>query len=272
MSIIHKIFGKRPLEFSRLNSFVSTIDGTMIEQRGEECFYYWLDKRSTRGFNVTIEQDFIEVRNTILSNQADYELTNKIINKILIETDGFVIGEDEELITTFPIFDEQKIYETEIQDCEVLQLLTKKYDYAIFGPIREVNFGKCTHKNFELLSREKLKDEMFNLILKVNYQIPNFEAGTIMRVTNPDNDEKKIMKLLTNSVDCIVGKYDNILLYRPNAPIMITNEILNKFLPSGWTLVDEYTIVAPIIEQSEWKKLLSKTEKYNLLNNYNAST
>ena len=36
--------------------------------------------------------------------------------------------------------------------------------------------------------------------------------------------------------------------------------------------IDEYTIVAPILKQSEWEKLLAKTEKYNLMKNYNAST
>jgi len=265
MSVVHNIFNKRPLDFLRLNKFVSSIEGVNFEKRGEETFYYWVERKSTRGFDITIEQDFIEVRNTVLSNKTDYELTNKIVNEILIETDGLIIGEEDEQVTTFPIFNEEKICETEIRDCEVIQLLSKKDHIAIYGPIREVNFGKRTHKQFELLKGKQLRDAMFNLILKVNYQIPNFEAGNIMQVTSPDDNEKKIMKLLTNSVDCIIGKYDNILLYRPDAPIMITNDILNRFLPLGWTLVDEYTIVAPIIEQSEWEKLLAKTEKYNMI-------
>ena len=45
---------------------------------------------------------------------------------------------------------------------------------------------------------------------------------------------------------------------------MITNEILNTILPSNWTLIDEYTIVAPSINQSEWKKLLTHAKKYDL--------
>jgi len=265
MSIVHNIIYKRPLNFSRLNSFVSTIDGAMIEQREEKNFYYWIDGKSTRGFDITIEQNFIEVRNTVLSNKTDYELTNKIVNEILIETEGLVIREDNEQVTSFPIFDEHKIYKTEIRDCETIQLLSGKDYVTIYGPIRKVYFGKCTYKKFKLLKDEQLKDSMFNLILKVNYQITNFETGNIMQVTSPDDDKEKIMKLLTNTVNCIIGKYDNILLYRLDAPIMITNDILNEFLPSGWTLVDEYTIVAPIIEQTEWKKLLAKTEKYNML-------
>jgi hypothetical protein len=256
---------------SKLDTFVSTIDGAICENRGEGVFYFWIDNKSTRGFDITLEPNFIEVRNMVLSNRFDYELTNKIVSEILTQTDGVVINEEEE-ITYSPLFDNETIIKTEIHDCEAIHTLSKEHEIVIDGAVRKVHFGKRLYKEFEPLKGEQLKNKMFDLILKVNYQIPNFETGNILQVSSPEDDEPKIMKLLTNSVDCIVGKYDNILLYRTDAPIMITNEILNEFLPSGWTLVDEYTIVAPIIEQSEWDKLLAKTEKYDLMKNYNACT
>jgi len=264
MSIIHKIVNKHPLDMSKLDTFVSTIDGAVCEKRGKGVFYLWVDGKSTRGFNISLEPNFIEVRNMVLSNRFDYDLTNKIVSEILTQTDGFVINEEEE-ITYPPLFENRKISEAEIHDCEIIHTLSKENEIAIDGAVRKVHFGKRLYKEFELLKGEQLKTKMFDLILKVNYQIPNFETGNIMKVTNPEDDEPKIMKLLSNSANCIVGKYDNILLYRTDAPIMITNEILNKFLPLGWTLVDEYTIVAPIIKQSDWEKLLADTEKYNLM-------
>ena len=104
---------------------------------------------------------------------------------------------------------------------------------------------------------------MFDLILQVNYEIPDFEIGNIMRVVNSE-DDPKIMKVLTNETDYILDKYDYILLYVPDKPIMITNEILNTMLPSNWDLVDEYTIVAPITNHSEWDNLLNNAKKYDL--------
>ena len=266
MSIVHNIINKRPLDFSRLNSFVSTIDGAMYENRGENAFYYWIDRKSTRGLNITIEKDSIEVRNTVLSNADDYELTNKIVTKILLETDGIIFGEEGEQITNFPIFDDRKIRETEIRDCEVVQTLMKERVVSIDGTNRKVHFGEHLYQHFKSFKREKLKNEMFDLILKVNYRIPNFEVGNIMLVGNSeDDDNPKRMKVLSNDTDKIIDKYDYIVFPTSSEQlIMITNEILNSILPPNWVLVDEYTIVAPVLEQSEWEKLLINAKKYDL--------
>ena len=219
MSIIHKIVNKHPLNVSQLDTFVSTIDGAICENRGEGVFYFWIEGKSTRGFDITIEPNFIEVRNMVLSNRFDYELTNKIVAEILTQTDGVVINEEDKIAYP-PLFDNKTIVEAEIHDCEIIHTLSKGNEIAIDGAVRKVHFGKRLYKEFESLKGEQLKNKMFDLILKVNYQIPNFEAGNIMQVTSPDDDEVKIMKLLTNSVNCIVGKYDNVLLYRTDAPIM----------------------------------------------------
>jgi hypothetical protein len=269
MSVIHNIINKRPLDIARLNKFVSTIDDATYEERGEGTFYYWIDGKSTRGFDITLEKGFIEVRNTILSNKQDYDLTNRIVEEILSLTDGIVLNEDEEQVTNLPIFDNDRITETEIRDCELIQILSReKEEIAIFGPIRKVYFGKRLHEQFKELKGEQLKDKMFDLILTVNYQIPNFDYGNIMQVGNSE-DDKKIMKLLTNETDCIIDKYDYILLHTADEqPIMITNDILNTMLPSNWKLVDEYTVVAPITDSNEWNNLLTNAKKFDLWNEF----
>jgi hypothetical protein len=193
-------------------------------------------------------------------------------------TDGIVIDEDEEQVLNFPLFDNERISEMEIRDCKTIQLLSKENeDIAIYGPIRIVHFGKETYKQLEELNDEQLRDKMLDLILNVNYRLPSFEYGNIMQVGNSDED-KKIMKLLTNKTDCIIDKYDYILIDKDQdgqMPIMITNAILNTMLPSNWTLVDEFTVVAPMTNESEWNKLLLTAEKYDLteefMNNRNAS-
>lgn len=264
MSVIHNILTKKPLDLSRLNDFVSSIDKTVIEDRGEGTYYFWTEGRSTRGFDITIDRDVIEIRNTILSNRCDYELTNQVVEKILNLTDGLILDEGEEQVSNLPVFDDNRISEAEIHDCETIQLLSKEHeDIAIYGPIRKVHFGKRLHESFKNLKGEKLRDKMFDIILSVNYQIPDFEYGNIMQVGN-NEDDKKIMKLLTNKTDYIIDKYDYILLNTSDEkPIMITNEILNKMLPSNWTLVDEFTVVAPITSESEWEKLLSTAKQYD---------
>jgi hypothetical protein len=278
MSVIHNIIYKKPLDVSKLEKFVSTIDGATYENRGEDVLYFWINEKSTRGFDISFEQGYIEVRNTILSNKHDYYLTNKIVSEILSLTDGVIIDEDEEQVSIFPLFNNDKIDEMEIHDCKTIQLLSKEHkDIAIYGPIRIVHFGKRLHEQFEELKDEQLKDKMFDLILNVNYKLPNYEYGNIMQIGDTDED-RKTLKLLTNKTDYIIDKYDYILINKDGEeqpPIMITNEILNTMLPSNWTLVDEFTIVAPMTDENEWNKLLTTAEKYDLteefFNNKNAS-
>ena len=269
MSVIHNIINKQPLDISRLDKFVSTIEGATYEDRGGGVFYFWTDGKSTRGFDITLEQGYIEVRNTVLSNKHDYDLSNKIVAEILALTDGIILDEDEEQVSNLPIFDNDKITKLEIHDCETIQVLSREHeDIAIYGPIRKVHFGKRLHEQFKGLKGEQLKNKMFELILTVNYRIPNFECGNIMQVGNSEED-KKIMKLLTNKTDYIIDKYDFILLNTSEEqPIMITNEILNSMLPSNWQLVDEFTIVAPIADKSEWNKLLTNAKKFDLWNEF----
>lgn len=264
MSVIHNILTKKPLDLSRLNDFVSSIDNAVVEDRGEGTYYFWIEGKSTRGFDITIDGDVIEIRNTILSNRHDYELTNQVVEKIINLTDGLILDEDEEQVSNLPVFDDTRISEAEIHDCETIQLLSKEHeDIAIYGPIRKVHFGKRLHEDFKNLKGEKLRDKMFDIILSVNYQIPDFEYGNIMQVGN-NEDDKKIMKLLTNKTDYIIDKYDYILLNTSDEkPIMITNEILNKMLPSNWTLVDEFTVVAPMTSEAEWEKLLNTAKQYD---------
>ena len=78
-----------------------------------------------------------------------------------------------------------------------------------------------------------------------------------------------ILKLLTNKVDCLIGKYDNIMLNRDGQnPIMISNQTLNTILPQQWTLYDEYTIAAPELSDEEWELLKNKAITYDIFNDF----
>ncbi len=202
-------------------------------------------------------------------------------------TDGIVIDEDEEQILNFPLFDKNRITGMEINDCKTIQILSNVHeDIAIYGPVRIVHFGKRLHEQFKELKEEQLKelkeeqlkelkeeqlkDKMFDIILNVNYKLPNFEYGNVMQIGYTDED-KKTLKLLTNKTDYIIDKYDYILIDRDGEeqpPIMITNAILNTMLPSNWTLVDEFTVVAPMTDKNEWNKLLIEAEKHDLTDEF----
>ena len=197
-------------------------------------------------------------------------MTNKIVEEIQRLTGGIILNEDEKQVNLLPLFNTDKIHKTELHDCELIQILSKENeDIAIYGPTRKVHFGKRMHEVLSLYNGQELRDKMFDIILTVNYKLPEFEQGSIMQVGNSEDDQK-LMKLLTNSTGCIIDKYDYILFNTTDEKIiMITNEILNSILPSNWTLVDEFTVIAPIIDQDEWSSLLMNAKKHDLWDKYN---
>jgi len=269
MSEVHNIFGKRPLELANLKTFALSIEGIRCEDRGENTLYFWDDGKSTRGFDISLEEDYIEVRNTVLSNRFDYELTNKIVTEILALTDGIIFNDEDVEVTKSSIFDNNTIIKKESGDCEMVRILSKEHEISIFGPVREVYFGKRLFEALSSLDGKELKKIMFDLILTVNFRLPDYDSPNIMLVSSSENDEEhKKMIVLSNKTDYILGKYDNIFLYMDDGPIMITNEILNNFLPLNWTLVDEYTIIAPIIDHDEWEKLLANAKEFDLWSHY----
>lgn len=266
MSIIHNIIPKNELDINTLANYLDNVlEDFAIEQRGETNFYMWINHKSTRGVDLSFEENnILEIRNTILSNKHDYILTNKLIETIVHLTDGKILDEDDTKINAFPVFSEERIKTTEINDCKTILLLSKsEQEIAIFGPIRKVHFGPKIYNKlkFSMENEKEMVENVFKIILNVQYHIPNYEYGNILQTDNKNDEKPAILKLLTNEVDCLIDKYDYIIFNKDNKIIMITNNDLNSILPKQWNLVDEYTVIAPILPEKEWKTLVTNAEK-----------
>ena len=126
MSIIHKILPVSGFEISDLNDFATTIENAKYKVKNDDTTYYWIDGKSNRGVDISLEDGLIEIRNTILSNLHDYELTNKLVEQIRLLCDGILFNEDNANIESFPLFESERINETEISDCEVIQIMIRE--------------------------------------------------------------------------------------------------------------------------------------------------
>ena len=126
-------------------------------------------------------------------------------------------------------------------------------------------------KKWEERTPEALAIEMEQMILTINYQLPEYEYGNIMELSRDENN-KKIIKLLTNNA-CVIDKYDYIILNKPNADdaekiedfTFITNDDLLEILPETWKQLDEYQILAPELTMEEFEILKQKALSYNRL-------
>ena len=264
MSIIHNIIPEKELDIYELANYLDNVlDDFSIEQRGDTNFYMWINNKSTRGVDLSFEENnIIEIRNTILSNKYDYILTNKLIETVVHLTDGQILDEDDTKINEFPIFSEERIKATEINDCNTILILSKsKQEIAIFGPVRKVHFGPKIYEKLKSTMEKEMVENVFKIILNVQYHIPNYEYGTVLEADNKKEEKPAILKLLTNEVDCLIDKYDYIIFNKDNNIIMITNNDLITILPKQWVLVDEYTVVAPRLPEKVWETLVAKAGK-----------
>lgn len=259
MSIVHNILPKSKFSFTDLNATIAKFPfDVKFHRRDDSLYFYWIPAKSARGVDVSHEDGFIEIRNTILSNSDDYELTNLLVEQILMLTQGKIYNEDKEIVLKMPLFSIAVIEELINNDCEAIFFFVNKgEDLTISGPDRDVHFGKKVLKKHNLLNSGEFKKQIHDIILEVNYKLPDYEQGMVMQMKNGRSGKTEILKLITNTVDLIIGKYDYIVFAgEPKKPLMITNSILNNILPCEWSLVDEYTIVAPILSTPSWNKLL----------------
>jgi hypothetical protein len=277
MSVLHYIKTKEPINFVLLQKIIErTLADVLYEQRSEKLCYFWIDGASTRGVDVSLEREnWVEIRNTSFSNHADYKLTNELVSsicnlykgEIYKENDDYDEDEDhsEEYIKTQqPIFSQDKWQDNLVQDASTMRIMIGQLHQTmtLFGPVRKTHFGINFINSFQEKTDQELAEIMENYCLNVNYNLPEYDYGNVMEAG--EGDEAKIVKLITNEVNCIIDKYDYLLFSKSeNQIIAVTNDDLNNILPKSWQRVDEYTIVAPILADSDFQNLITKAEKYN---------
>lgn len=271
------------LEFS-IDSFIlhiaEEIEHVEYQKRTDNLCYLWFTEASTRGVDISIEEnELIEIRNTVMSNDADYNLTNIVAEAICVVYDGTLLTIDDDYEYTdneldddvlklmakeLPVYTDEQIEKAIHDDTKTLRVIITqlKDPITVFGPIRKTHFGVEFMSSFEDKSTEELTTIMHNYIQKVNYSLPNYNYGNVLATGEGEN--QKTLKLITNEVDCMIDKYDYILFQIDEETIYaITNNDLNTILPKQWNRVDEYTIVASKLNKVEWKNLLQRVYPLN---------
>lgn len=264
MSIVHKIVCTNKIDFSKFLDFIAKNEFIQLEFQGKETLFFWWNKESTRGFDVSFIEDYIEIRNTILSNEFDFELTNLIVAKLSELSNGNVLNEKKKPVS-LPLFNQQKIKKIERNDAKTILLFSKKQTFTIYGPIRKIHFGKRMYLKYKNLNSKELKNNYHQLIKTINFDYSNFEYENVLSCDNGI----KTLKLLTNQTNILIDHYDFIGFQMKNKEqIVITNDRLISILPDSWKLLDEYTIAAPMLSDNEWNKLLGNAIQFNISNTF----
>lgn len=245
------------------------------EKRSENLYYFW-ETSTSRGVDVSVMvENLIEVRNTICSNFDDYNLTNlilKLLNELFQGT--FYIESTEKKLNEFegkqftridnPYLTFEEIREIQLEEASYVQKLIESSDECItlYGPKRKIHLGKSWLSKLKDTTPFGLVKAIEKTIFKVNNTDSNYEYGNVIEIGKEGN--KKTIKLISNQVDVIIDKYDYIgFQVEEGIPIVILNNDLNTILPKKWKILDEYTIIAPILEDAEFEKLVRLAAPFN---------
>ncbi len=271
MSVIHYLETRNDVDFDTLTYYLAEkFPSLRYLKRDEYLYYYWLHGDSTRGVDFSRESKHLyELRNTALSNEGDYVLSNTISRFILSRHGGHLLDEEEEpLDRSFP-FTSEEMKERQKQDVHLLMiLLANGQEFAFFLAQRQVIFGPKAYA--ELKPYTDRYDELIRRIhgrmRHVWYEVPpEFEYGLIGQLENPQTGEIKLTKLLTNQVPYIVPKVHFILFEKNDRELIaVRREDFMKIKPEHWEMIDEYQFLAPVMPQAEWEALKQKAMSYDI--------
>lgn len=239
----------------------------LIEYNQNQCLFYAYNA-STKGVNLNIDYaaKTYEIENMFMSNSIDYKISNAMASALcFLNKENEVKDEEGNVVSFTPLISPLMAEAIQERDAKLMQQFTEEGNWmTVYGPIRKVHIGKSLSSKIQSISDVKELTNYFEkLILKVNYEIPNYSYGNVMETDSTANG-KLTLKLLTNKTNCIIDKYDYIMIESEEETIMITNNILNTILPKEYQLVDAYTIVAPVIHSERWQVFKEKAILHNV--------
>lgn len=237
------------------------------KQRGENCFMIWNPDKSTTGFDLYFHEDYMRLNIFFLSSIDDYKLVNKVIEKIKYITKCDILEDDNSPIIEYPVFNLKNLKSVEIEHALYLKSAISEGESAIIeGPIRDVHFGK---KQFQLMKDfegEELRDYIMGIIKVVQYDIP--EDWDEPKLPSSEYDENTIRtKFLKNDSNIILRDFNYYYFdstKKLETKVAVNHEGLIKSMPDSWILFDEYQILAPQLNDSEWNAFINRASEFNV--------
>jgi len=275
MSITHEIHTEKYLDIDNVISTLSRADNTLqVQNQGKGIYHFYSNGKSTRGVDLSKEDYGYEIRNTVLSAAADFEIANQLGKIVCLQTEGKVYTEEEEEADPNMLFSSNDIQRIREQEASVvLALLNDGKPISFYGPVRQFHFGERLAQTLSQYKNNpaKLADEMERIALNVQYKYPDYGTNNILRTTK--NEEEIFVKVISHSSHYVLGKYEYLILSHEKQEeeglLMLTNNDLIGILPHQWELLDEYTIHAPALEEQCWKQLLEAARPLNCFNKFN---
>lgn len=242
--------------------------------KSDEGLYFYAEGTSIRGIDFLKTTNGYEITINSLSSKDDYKIVAIILKYFRIMQQYGFFSELTYFIDDEPM-DSKTVWFQKIEedfdfayDANIIKMLCETGNTVITfaGPTREAHIGPYTLKRLGAGKQGWVK-RLHAHLLKLFYKLPENQSDNVMVFNNNQNKEV-VMKLIDKEVDYILGKYDY-LCFLPEGKkelddmLVITHETLNKHLPMQWERIDDYTIVAPGLNNTQQLKLIERLKSYD---------
>ncbi len=255
------------------NDFTSAIPDLRVRQKADNLSYLWLDKKSSRGVDLTFETPYwIEIRNTSNSNLADYELTNSLAEALCLLYDGqpYLDNEDydeddpnsaEYISGALPLFSNDEIKSAYLRDAEIIKILVE-HDGSIitlFGPNSSIDIGPYVMSGLDtpLAIATKIEELFRDLNYKYN-RLPFVDARPIGAA-----EIKKHITYLPYLGENIVVVKDYAIIMDSAKRVAISRDAFNRILPASWKRLDETKFYTTQLSIEDRRILVSQARRFD---------
>lgn len=244
---------------------------TAVEEDDNNVFFY-LNGMSIRGVNVKINKKGFEIKNNTLSNKYDLLLTNDILKYISETTHGKVYDDENNILCDNEFIKENDLEKYFEKDLETIFLFIKETGKTVEfpGTTRSFFIGKKMYLAYKDFSKKMLVEVLQKIILNVLYGLPDYYECSPMGAQSKEDDKIIKIKSISSDDNYIIQDYDYIMIENKenNEILMISKEKISSILPNKWQIVDETTIVAPKLSQTEWNNFINICIKNNCYNEF----
>lgn len=270
LNLLQKVFDDKKCKIKLIEFNPSEVDGGL----------YYMEGESTRGVQLTYENDSIVVRLNVLCNVPDYiiakfimYLLSQSMEKDFVDKKGNVINPEE-------YFTEANIQDLMEKDAKtVMSSLIKMEDryITIPGIVRNVYLGRKIVDFFsdKEASPGALVKIFETLINYVQYELPDYDmpGAALIRPKDSQKEEDFIkIRMMFEGNPYILQDYDYLMIRADENEkeiIFINNEDLLEIAPkvfdkdSGYSNPDDFTVVFPKLEGDSWKRFVDLAREKN---------
>lgn len=261
----------------KLNSKGYTIGLKKFESDGFIAGTFYIEGYADCGVHVIVEEKLITVMINFLANEADFALAVQILDLLSYILEKEVYDEKGSVIVAREYFTDDKVQEFREKDVTnaLNELKANPHEIIQFkGIVRDVYFGDALK---ELLERfedhpEKLVDVFDRIKNHVQYGLPDYKNPEATYICNKDYryvEEPLIIRSMFKGNPYILQDYDYLMIASNEENIFINNEDLLEIVyelfdeNSGFSIVDDFTVVFPKLNGAKWKLFVDLARERN---------